>query len=234
MHRNKRRRLGLQIDSIPYINHLKSNKKVKKVKNDGEKDGTPNTWEKFVEDSNTSSKCLTQDGGTCTIYAMLTAQMISSGKDENIKLPHISSKIKSEGVNLSEITRPPYLATDYTHVKSVNISLLSPRDQINKIIELLEEGIVVAGITCLGSASLCENVPMFGTNTTIENQTQIGSHTVCIIGCYKDKDYGSCFITKMTNRIKDFDDSKLYSLIPTSIFSKAVNVHEIAVFPKLT
>lgn len=175
---------------------------------------------------------LEQIGGTCVLYSIQTAIQVATR--ENVEAPVCSTKIKKDGTLMEKHLRklgirstgdPRYRSVD----QYPNPNIAKRYNLLLDIVKALESGnVVVAG----GGPELAQDTIYDNTVIPVFNNTRARNveHNVCIIGCYQDKYFGPCFITKMTNKRSDAIPTKYrkegfgpqhlsYGIIPISLLS---------------
>lgn len=184
----RRRHPGL-VDSerpIPYINHM-ANGLIKETSD------SMDYWDviRDMGQKRIDLPLLEQVGGTCVFYSAYTAMQIIDRKTPEI--PEISYKdwcntnMTREFKMLREY-KGQYYSGDYGYTDQVKIR--------EDILKYLPTNLILAG----GNINIAKDRIYGDSKIPVFNfwETNAG-HNVCIIGCYKDKQFGNCFITKMTN-----------------------------------
>lgn len=176
----------------------------------------PTTYWEFLEHIGPATlrkfPLMDQHGGTCTIFGTATGLAIANRRWTEADVPKKCDKRKLTGGNYTQkdatyglaikenITRYPkeiqkrFIKLDYNQVMKLGKS-----DDALDFANFLQKHVVVCGGVELGYPMLDRRytsggkvVPGFYGNGT-------DSHTICIVGCYNDKDLGPCFVTKTTN-----------------------------------
>lgn len=209
-------------EDIPYINHMSCGL-IQEVSNE------LNYWDvlKDMGEQRIDLPLLEQVGGTCVFYSCYTAQQIIDKKSP--KIPKIPFKVwcdtnmSKEFSTLLRSKGGVYVSTSYAPNESGQIKVRK------EIIKKLKSNLILAG----GNINIAKD-RKYGidsaTKVPVFNfwETNAG-HNVCIIGCYKDEQFGNCFLTKMTNARdsvgipKEFGGSRKvntlsYGLIPFKYF----------------
>lgn len=231
---------------LPYINHMAKTEIMKE----------PETYFEFLEHIGPATlkkfPLMDQDRGTCTIFGTATALAIANRRwtegdiptqcnPRNIIGGNYTNKDATEGLAVKQnirrydnTTQKRFVKLPYGMVMKLNVSSNALRFS-----NFLKDHIVFCGGVGLGYPMLDSNfksggklVPGFYGNGT-------DSHTICIIGCYNDKDLGPCFVTKTTNECW-FSENKYGEYVNTKTKVKvggkvmAKKYVSLAVFPALS
>ena len=192
---------------VPYVNHM--------ARKPTEEE--PDTYWKFLEHIGPSTlkqfPLMDQKGGTCTIFGTATALAIANRKWSEDDIPtechprqlvggKYTKKDAKEGLAIKDNIKryDEDIKKSFIKLPYNMIMKLSKSDHALRFANFLKEHVVVCGGVGLG-------YPMLDSRFKSENKLVPGfygngtdSHTICIIGCYNDKDLGTCFVTKTTNR----------------------------------
>lgn len=178
---------------IPYINHL-ANGLMEEVSDE------MNYWD-VIQDMQDREKIplLEQIGGSCVFYSAWTAVQILTKERPEIK--KLCNK-DWEHTNMDKEFGP--ILKKYKGVLNSKSYIANQAGQLQvrrDILKHLKNNLILAG----GHTNISKDreytkiedkmtkIPVFN---FVETQ---GGHNICIVGCYKDKKFGNCFITKMTN-----------------------------------
>jgi len=191
---------------LPYVNHM--------AKTPAEKE--PTTYWEFLEhigpDTLRKFPLMDQDRGTCTIFGTATALAIANrtwSKDDiptqcqprQLKGGNYTNKDANEGLPIQKNIKryPPETQKRFKKLGYSQVLKLGKSKDAERFVKFLQQYVVVCGGVELGYPMLDSKfksggmvVPGFYGNGT-------DSHTICIVGCYNDKDLGPCFVTKTTN-----------------------------------
>lgn len=191
---------------LPYVNHLAKTPVTTE----------PTTYWEFLEhigpDTLKKFPLMDQDRGTCTIFGTATALAIANRTWSKDDIPtqcqprqltggNYTNKDANEGLAIQlninrypKETRKRFKKLGYSQVLK-----LAKSTDATRFVNFLQQYVVVCGGVELG-------YPMLDSNFKSDNKLVPGfygngtdSHTICIVGCYNDKDLGPCFVTKTTN-----------------------------------
>ena len=176
----------------------------------------PTTYWEFLEhigqDTLRKFPLMDQHGGTCTIFGTATGLAIANRRWTEADVPkkcgarkltggNYTQKDANEGLAIKdnikrypEETKKRFKKLSYSMVMKLNRSDLALR-----FANFLKEHVVVCGGVGLGYPMLDKNFKSGGKVVPGFYGNGNDSHTICIVGCYNDKDLGPCFVTKTTN-----------------------------------
>ena len=191
---------------LPYVNHMAKTPVTKE----------PTTYWEFLEhigpDTLRKFPLMDQDRGTCTIFGTATALAIANRTWSKDDIPtqcqprqltggNYTNKDANDGLPLKKniVRYPKETQKRFKKLGYSQVMKLAKSTDATRFVNFLQQYVVVCGGVELGYPMLDSNfksdkklVPGFYGNGT-------DSHTICIVGCYNDKDLGPCFVTKTTN-----------------------------------
>ena len=176
----------------------------------------PTTYWEFLEhigpDTLRKLPLMDQDRGTCTIFGTATGLAIANRSWTEADVPkkceprqlkggNYTNKDANEGlaIKLNIKRYPKETLKRFKKLGYSQVLKLAQSTDATRFVKFLQQHVVVCGGVELGYPMLDKRyksggmvVPGFYGNGT-------DSHTICIVGCYNDKDLGPCFVTKTTN-----------------------------------
>ena len=212
-------------NGFQYVNHMSS----------GSLGREPTSWKEFLQDigENRLKQFPTQQqpGADCFAYGPKIALTVATcgaldpdvacfanydGGSNEQSIKYLNKKYKDF---------PQGTLKSGNNTIECNYEKLSQQNFANFILEPLKENLVVMGIQKCGYPEIMRGEKV---NPYIEFNVRDNehAHTVCVIGCYNDREFGKCLVTKTSNYPSEYNKKKreLYNWEPNgkyaSIFGK--------------
>lgn len=198
------RRSGRGAYNFTYINHMSTGALGKE----------PTSWKEFLQDIGEERlkqfPTQQQEGADCFAYGPKIALTLSTCGDLK---PDVACFANHDGgkneqsINYLNKKYPNYpqgKLISGSETIECNHNKLTQNKFAEYVLEPLKENLVVMGIQACGYPEIKQGETA---NPYIEFNVRDNehAHTVCVIGCYNDKKFGKCLVTKTSNLPSEYD-----------------------------